>query len=124
MHRKNQEQCLGEAKKIYQAATLKEARSTFTEWASKWRASEAGAVSCLETDIDEMIPFLQCPAQHWRKIRTTNAIERAFREVRRRTRPMNCFQNTESVDRIIYGIISHLNNNWKSKPLRQCTQHT
>ena len=31
-----------------------------------------------------------------RKVRTTNAIERAFREVRRRTRPMSCFPLTAS----------------------------
>ena len=49
------------------------------------------------------------PRSHWKKVRTTNAIERSFREVRRRTKPMSCFQNSASVNRIIYGIISHLN---------------
>ena len=44
------------------------------------------AVRCIEDDLDELLPFLDCPQAHWRKVRTTNAIERAFREVRRRTR--------------------------------------
>ena len=82
------------------------------------------AVSCLEKDLDELLPFLNCPQTHWRKVRTTNAIERAFREVRRRTRPMSCFQNKESVDRIIYGVISHLNQAWKEKPLREFTHNS
>ncbi|MBM4463419.1 MAG: hypothetical protein FJ012_11530, partial [Chloroflexi bacterium] len=72
-------------------------------------------------DLDELLNFLKCPRDHWRKIRTTNAIERAFREVRRRTRPMSCFQNPESVDRIIYGITNHLNSTWKEKPIPQFT---
>src|SRR5215470_16330741 len=46
-----------------------------------------------------------CTSSHlWRKLRTTNVIERCFVEVRRRTRPMVCFVNVESVDRIIYSI--------------------
>jgi putative transposase len=49
------------------------------------------------------------PEAHWKRVRTTNVIERALREVRRRTRTMSSFSNTESCDRIIYGVISHLN---------------
>ena len=32
---------------------------------------------------------------------------------------MNCFQNSISVERIIFGVISHINTNWKAKPLPQ-----
>jgi len=58
------------------------------------------------------------------KIRTTNIIERSFREVRRRTRPIGCFENDSSVNRIIFGVISGLNKNWESKPLKESTQLT
>ena len=68
--RKHQEASLGEAKEIYQAPK---------------------AVACLEADLEELVPFLACPPAYWKKVRTTNAIERAFREVRYRTRPMSCF---------------------------------
>jgi len=67
---------------------------------------------------------LACPQAHWCTIRTTNAIERAFREVRRRTRPMSCFNNRASVDRIICRVLSYINNKWKDKPLRQFTQNS
>jgi putative transposase len=120
--RKIQETCLIEAKGIYQAQTQREARDRFLHWATHWRELAPKAVTCLETDIDELVNFFNCPKGHWRKIRTTNAIERAFREVRRRTRPMSCFQNSASVDRIIYGVVSYLNNKWKEKPLSQFTQ--
>jgi putative transposase len=124
MRRTHQEQCLAGAKSIYQAQNVREAAASFRTWASQWRSLEPGAVTCLEKDLDEMLSFLSCPKAHWRKIRTTNVIERAFREVRRRTKPMSCFQNSASVDRIIFGIISHLNNNWKGKPLPKFTHNT
>jgi transposase-like protein len=63
-------------------------------------------------------------AAHWKKVRTANLIERAFREVRRRTRPMSNFCNTESCDRIVYGVISNLNRSWERKPLPEFTQST
>jgi putative transposase len=122
--RKIQEDCLYGAKRVYLAETEREARARFRDWATLWRQVAPRAVACLEEDLEELLTFLSCPKDHWRKVRTTNVIERAFREVRRRTRPMSCFQNSASVDRIIYGVVSHLNRNWEEKPLREFTHNT
>jgi transposase-like protein len=124
LKRRHQKECLAGAKSIYQAATRREAAGRFHLWARDWRTLEPVAVGCIEKDLDELLPFLDCPREHWRKIRTTNTIERAFREIRRRTRPMSCFQNSASVDRIIYGVIAHLNKGWKEKPLLEFTHNT
>lgn len=45
-------------------------------------------------------------------IRTTNVIERCFREVRRRLKVMGYFQNSRSCDRIIYAIFNYFNTKW------------
>jgi len=119
--RRVQVTCLEGAKRIYQAHNRREAVSRFREWSGEWIHSQPRAVKCIENDLDELLSFLDMPEAHWRKIRTTNAIERSFREIRRRTRPMSCFQNTASVDRIIYGVISHLNKSWEDKPLKEFT---
>ena len=124
VRRSHQDECLSEAKLVYQAQTRRDALASFHTWAKQWRSLESNAVTCLEKDMDEMVAFLDRPKEHWRKIRTTNVIERAFREVRRRTRPMSCFQNSASVDRIIYGVIAHLNTNWRQKPLFKSTHNT
>ena len=44
-------------------------------------------------------------------VRTTNAIERRFREVRRRTRPMGTFHDKTSMDRILFAVFTHENLN-------------
>jgi len=124
LRRKDKEPCLAGAKGIYQAHTRREAVARYRQWADRWQESAPGAVACLGRDLEQLLPFLDCPPDHWKKVRTTNAIERAFREVRRRTRPMSCFQNPASVDRIIYGVISHLNKAWKARPLPQFTHFT
>jgi Transposase, Mutator family len=42
-------------------------------------------------------------------VRTTNAVERRCREVRRRTRPVGTFQDKTSMDRILFAVFSHEN---------------
>jgi hypothetical protein len=42
-------------------------------------------------------------------------------EVRRRTRPMVCFVNVQSVDRIIYSIFQRFNLEWKNRTLHVFT---
>lgn len=122
LRRRDQKECMKQARKIYLADNRKTAVQAFRAWENKWQEQYPKAIKCLERDLDELLNFLNCPVSHRVKIRTTNAIERAFREVRRRTRTMSCFTNSKSVNRIIFGVINHLNQTWKDKPLLYFTQ--
>jgi transposase-like protein len=66
-----------------------------------------------------LLTFFDFPAEMREHIRTTNFIERSFKEVRRRTRPIGCFNNAESCERIIYAVFVYLNSKWESDPLIQ-----
>ncbi|MFQ5849839.1 MAG: transposase [Candidatus Binatia bacterium] len=55
----------------------------------------------------------------WRRLRTTNLIERSFREAKRRTRPMGVLANTRSLQRIVFAVFYHLNHNWSQRPLKK-----
>ncbi len=121
---KKEGSCVREAAAIYQAASRREALRVFRRWAEKWTPLRSPAVASMERDLDKLLNFFAVPQAHWRKVRTTNVIERCFREVRRRTRPMSSFTNPASCDRIIFGVISHLNRSWEKKPLKQFTQNT
>jgi len=117
-----------DARKIYNASTHRKAVAAFKLLQKHWKNTAPDAVNCLERDLDDLLAFLTIPIKEQyrafirRKIRTTNIIERSFREVRRRTRPMGCFTNYDSVSRIIYAIFNRLNSNWQEKPLKQFTQ--
>jgi len=120
--KKYEEDCLKDARKIYLAKDRRLALRAFSRWSQKWRPTCPEAVRCLQKDLEDLLRFLDCPKAHQIKIRTTNAIERSFREVRRRTRVFSCFSNTASSGRIIFAIFTHLNNQWKAKPLSEFTQ--
>jgi len=119
---KYEKDCIADARTIYLAQDKGEARKRFKEWKSAWKKTCPDAIHCLEKDLENLLPFLDCPKPHQIKIRTTNVIERSFREVRRRTKVFSCFTNVESTERIIFAIFSYLNDGWKEKPLKRFTQ--
>ena len=119
---KYEKDCIAGARKIYLAKNRYEALKRFKEWKSAWKRNCPDAVHCLEKDLEDLLPFLDCPEDHQIRIRTTNIIERSFREVRRRTKVFSCFTNLQSTERIIFAIFSCLNDAWKVKPLKQFTQ--
>jgi len=96
--------------RISHAADRVAARRAARRFADRWEARYPAAVRCLRVDLDELLAFLHFDDPTWRKAaRTTNAIERRFREVRRRTRPMGTFSDRTSMERILYAVFTHEN---------------
>ena len=96
--------------RISHARNLREAQKAAQRFVLRWQATYPKAVQCLQNDLPELLSFLQVktglPAS---VLRTTNAIERRFREVRRRSRPMGTFSDRTSMERILYAIFTHEN---------------
>jgi len=120
--RRDEKQVKAEAQKIYLATNGAAARRAFERFRFRWRSRYPAMVRQLERDLPDLLHFFAFPQHLWRKLRTTNVIERCFVEVRRRTRPMVVFTNVESVDRIIYAIFSRFNEDWKNRTLELFTQ--
>jgi transposase-like protein len=91
-------------------------------FADHWEENYPRAVACLRDDLDELLTCWRYKSLAERKqVRTTNAIERRFREVRRRTRPMGVFSDRTSMDRtsmdrtsmdrILFAVFNHENHN-------------
>jgi putative transposase len=110
------------AQAIYLAEARKQARAAFRRFKLRWQTEYPTMVKQLEQDLPNLLSFFSFPKQLWKQLRTTNIIERCFVEVRRRTRPMVCFVNVQSVDRIIYSIFYRFNLEWKTRTLEVFTQ--
>jgi len=122
VRRRDHDQVKRDAQKIYQATHLAEARQAFRCFQRHWQAIYPRLVKSLEKDLPELLNFFNFPKHLWKKLRTTNAIERCFVEVRRRTRPMVVFTNVQSVDRVIYAIFNRFNEDWQNHTLKLFTQ--
>lgn len=122
VRRRDEPRVKAEAQKIYLAMNLAAARRAFERFRFHWRSRYPAMVRQLERDLPELLHFFSFPRPLWRKLRTTNVIERCFVEVRRRTRPMVVFTNVASVERIIYAIFSRFNQDWTNHTLELFTQ--
>jgi putative transposase len=123
--RKINRPCLKEAKLIFGAESRKEALRRFKTWEANWFIEEERAVRCMRKDLFSCLHYYDFDKELWNSIRTTNVLERTFREIRRRTRPMNnFFTNESSANRIMYGITDMLNKNWRGNSLKTISTET
>jgi transposase-like protein len=116
------------------------ATQAYWSFCQKYRKAYPEAVKSLGSEIEDLLSFYQVKLSAkerqglgakdlqraqmalWRKIRTTNLIERAFREVKRRTRPMGVFVNRGSMERILYAVFFHYNSKGQEIPSLLFTQ--
>ena len=122
VRKRDYDQVKAAAQAIYGAESLGRAQRAFQKFQAHWREAYPALVRQLERDLPELLSFFQFPRHLWKKLRTTNVIERCFVEVRRRTRPMVCFVNVQSVDRIVFSIFNRMNPQWKNRTLHTFTQ--
>jgi len=96
--------------RIMNAQNRTRARRAARRFADRWTEAYPRIVQTVQRDLDSLLAFFLFDDPAWRKAaRSTNAIERRFREVRRRTRPMGVFSDHTSMDRILFAIFSHEN---------------
>jgi transposase-like protein len=85
------------------------AQKAFGTFVRRWEGKYPKAVACVREDIESLLEFYAFPADWRNQVRTTNAIERRFVEVRRRTRPMGVFSDRTSIERILFAVLMHEN---------------
>jgi transposase-like protein len=71
-----------------------------------------GAADTLENFQYDIMNYMQFPEKHWKKIRTTNMMERTNKELKRRSRVVGAFPNKESVLRLAVSILIDINEDW------------
>lgn len=109
---------------VMNADNITKARAAARRFADRFAADYPKAVACLRDDLDELLTCFRYKTLERRKrVRTTNAIERRFREVRRRTRPMGTFQDKTSMDRILFAVFANENKSQGVSTLFLLTQN-
>jgi len=96
-------------KDIYAAHTKQEAIDKAKALIKQWYATEPKAMESLRYHFEDTVTYMDFPKGEWTKLRTSNTVERLFREVRRRMKVMDSsFNSTESMERYGASILGHL----------------
>jgi putative transposase len=60
----------------------------------------------------DLLAFTAFPVEHWRKIWSTNPVERVHREIKRRTDVVGVFPNDAAIDRLVTAVIVEQHDEW------------
>lgn len=103
-------------KRIYAAKNFAEALEHCKSFERKWFVEAEKSVSSLKHRFKEHFTYFEFPENFWKVIRTTNLLEREFREVRRRTKVYdNYFKSPKSAEKYHNGIFTYLNHHYPLK---------
>ena len=104
------EQVYPELRAIFYQDNLEQAEQMAAAFLLKYEQTYPTACDCLYRDLPECLTFYQFPQKHWRFIRTANAIERLFQEVKKRSHKMAAaFRNENSCLLLFYAVVRSLN---------------
>ena len=93
---------LHEARDIFQAPTEVEARQRLASFETKWTPVEPKAVHNFTWGLKRCFTVYQFPAERHSRIRSTNLLERFFREFRAKADEIGAFPNEDSGLTIFY----------------------
>lgn len=96
-------------RKIFYASTYEHAKEAIEMFKRNWGNKYPSALDILMGNIEACLTYYKYPYPHWKRIRTTNPVERSFREVKRRVKSIGRFQNEERALALVY---------WQMKELR------
>jgi transposase-like protein len=76
-----------------------------TEMATRYSATYPSAMKCLTTDREGLTAYLRFPADHHKRIRHSNFIERTFGETRRRVKVIGRLPGETSCLTLVWAVL-------------------
>jgi len=116
--KKRQDEVRKALHRIFYAACLDDARDEARQFLSLYQREFPTAAETLARHLEECLTFYRFPERHWKHIRTSNVIERAFKEVKRRTRVIGRFPNETSALIMVFSVLEGERLKWQKVRMR------
>lgn len=96
-----------------EAGSAAEARAGLLSLVADYRGAYPSAMGVIERDLEALVCHLRFPAEHRKRIRSTNLLERTFVEVRRRTKVIGRFPGETSALCLIWAVLELSSRGWR-----------
>jgi putative transposase len=94
-----------DAYKIYASKTEQQARQELKQFIDKWKTLEPKAIQIFQQDFDLTLTFYQLEENLHRHVRTTNHLERLFREFRTKSDEIGAFPHETSCLTVFFLVV-------------------
>jgi putative transposase len=117
-----QEEVSGELRGVFNAPNRAEADRLLDLMARKYEKAAPRLARWLEENVPDGLTVFDFPAEHRRRLRTNNLLERLNRELKRRTRVATLFPNEASLLRLATAVLMETDEEWQTEKryLPQC----
>jgi len=99
---------------IFNAPDREEAERQLALMLEKYKTTAPKLAAWAEENIPEGLAVFSLPQAHQKRLRTTNAVERLNRELKRRTRVATLFPNDASLLRLVSAVLVEISEEWES----------
>jgi len=82
------------------------------------------AVPVMDAARDDVLAFLHFPQEHWRKVWSTNPLERLNKEIKRRTNVVGIVPNDPAIVRLVGSKLLEQQEEWQLQRRRLFTEAT
>lgn len=112
---KAKEEVAAAIKAIFVQPNRKKAREEASRVIKEFERRFPEAMKTLEGSLDEVLTYYSFPSEHWKKISSTNPLERLNREIRRRTRVVGVFPSKDSCQRLVGMVLVEQHEEWLTR---------
>jgi len=109
-----QKEVAADIRAIFNAPNRTEAERLLKMTVNKYEAGAAKLATWMEENIPQGLTVFDFPAEHRRRLRTTNGVERLNKEIRRRTRVASIFPNEDACLRLVTAIVMETSEEWET----------
>jgi transposase-like protein len=120
----NAEMVLAAIRTIFAQPDTLHVREQFDTIAEMLGRSLPKVRTMLEEARDDLLAFASFPLEHWRKIWSTNPLERLNREVKRRTDVVGVFPNPEALLRLAGSVLIEAHDEWAVSDRRYLSERS
>jgi transposase-like protein len=109
------EEASADLRAVFNAPSRNEADRLLGLMVSKYAPLAKKLAAWLEQNVPEGLTVFDFPAEHRRRLRTNNGLERLNREIKRRTRVASIFPNEASLLRLATAVLMETDDEWQTE---------
>jgi len=115
---KDMKELAGDLRSVYACEQRAQCERTAQEVAARWEKRAPRMAKALLAGVQDTLAVWDLPARLRRRLNSTNMLERAMKEIKKRTRQVGSFPSESSCHRLAGAVLLEIQDAWDAEPQR------